>query len=129
MSQCDFKNAKKLARVDNECKAVLDEVALRLQHEPNSKLVVVGYGQEDEDARVNNVEALRAANTKSYLTGGEAKQQIDPARIEARESNARDSGQAAKFYLVPEGGTFTVKDTTVVDETSLPADRTGRPKK
>lgn len=129
VSQCDFKNPKKLARVDNECKAALDEVALRLQHEPNSKLVVVGYGQEDEDARVNNVEALRAANTKSYLTGGEAKQQIDPARIEVRESNARDSGQAAKFYLVPEGGTFTVKDTTVVDETSLPADRTGRPKR
>lgn len=129
MSQCDFKNPKKLARVDNECKAVLDEVALRLQHEPNSKLVVVGYGQEDEDARVNNVEALRAANTKSYLTGGEAKQQIDPARIEVRESNARDSGQAAKFYLVPEGGTFTVKDTTVVDEGALPKDRTGRPKK
>lgn len=129
VSQCDFKNPKKLARVDNECKAVLDEVALRLQHEPNSKLVIVGYAQEDEDARANNVEALRAANTKSYLTGGEAKQQIDSARIEARESNARDSGQTAKFYLVPEGGTFTVQNTTVVDESSLPADRTGKPKK
>ena len=129
VSQCDFKNSKKLARVDNECKAVLDEVALRLQHEPNSKLVIVGFGQEDEGARVKSVEALRAANTKSYLTGGEAKQQIDPARIEVRESNARDSGQAAKFYLVPEGGTFTVKDTTVVDEGALPKDRTGRPKR
>ena len=129
VSQCDFKNPKKLARVDNECKAVLDEVALRLQHEPNSKLVIVGYGLEDEDVRVNNVEGLRAANTKGYLTGGEAKQQIDPARIEARESNARDSGQTAKFYLVPEGGTFTVQNTTVVDESSLPTDRTGKPKK
>ena len=91
-----FESAKKLARVDNQCKAVLDEIALRLQHEPNSKLVIVGCGLDDEDARVKNVEALRTANTKSYLTGGEAKQQIDPARIEARESSARDNGKSAK---------------------------------
>jgi len=75
------------------------------------------------------VESLRAANTKDYLTGGEAKQQIDSGRIELRKSSARDSGNSAKFYFVPEGGNFTVKDTANVDESSLPKDRTGRPKK
>lgn len=129
ISECEFKNARKLARVDNECKAILDEVALRLKQEPNGKLVVVGYAEEDEDVKVPNVESLRAANAKAYLTAGEAKQQIDPNRIEVRESSARDSGKTAKFYFVPEGGTFTLQNTTIVDEASLPADRTGAPKR
>jgi len=129
ISSCDFKNDRTLARVDNECKAALDDVALRMQHEPNGKLVIVGYADPDEAAQVNDLASLRAANAKSYLTGGEAKQQIDPGRIEARESEARDNGNTARFYFVPEGGNFTVKDTTVVDENSLPTDRTGAPSK
>ena len=129
ISECEFKNARKLARVDNECKAVLDEVALRMQHDPNGKLVIVGYADDQNAAMVIDVESLRAANTKDYLTGGEAKQQIDSGRIELRKSSARDSGNSAKFYFVPEGGNFTVKDTANVDESSLPKDRTGRPKK
>jgi hypothetical protein len=129
ISDCEFKNQKKLARIDNECKAILDEVALRLQHEPNGKLVVVGYAEEEEEVEVNNVESLRASNAKTYLTGGEAKQQIDASRIEVRKSDARDTGKKAQFYFVPEGGTFTVKETTIVDESSLPADKTGAPKK
>jgi outer membrane protein OmpA-like peptidoglycan-associated protein len=129
ISDCDFTNAKKMARVDNQCKATLDEVAMRLQQEPNGRLVIVGYAEENEDALVNNVEGLRAVNAKSYLTGGEAKQQIDPARIEARESSDRGNGSKTRFYFVPEGGNFTVQNTTVVDESSLPADRTGAPKK
>ena len=129
VNSCEFKNEHKLARVDNECKAVLDEVALRLQQEPNGKLVIVGYADEEIEAQVNDVESLRAANTKSYLTTGEAKQQIDPNRIEVRKSSDRNSGNTAKFYFVPQGGSFTVKDTTIVDESSLPQDRTGAPKK
>ena len=129
ISDCDFTNAKKMARVDNQCKATLDEVALRLQQEPNGRLVIVGYSEETEDVLVNNVEGLRAVNAKSYLTGGEAKQQIDSARIEARESSDRGNGSKARFYFVPEGGNFTVQNTTVVDESALPADRTGAPKK
>ena len=129
VSECDFNNAKKLARVDNECKAALDQVAIRMQQEPNGRLVIVGYADDQNESLVNDVEALRAANAKNYLTGGEAKQQIDASRIETRKSSARDSGNAAKFYFVPEGGTFTLKDTTTVDENSLPANRTGVPQK
>jgi hypothetical protein len=128
ISDCDFKNEKKRARIDNECKATLDEVALRLQHEPNGKVVVVGFAEEEEEVQVKDLEALRAFNAKSYLTGGEAKQQIDASRIEVRQSSDRGNGQKAKFYFVPEGGNFTVQDTTIVDEATLPADRTGAPK-
>ena len=129
ISECDFTNAKKMARVDNACKATLDEAALRLQHEPNGKLVIVGYADDAEESLVNDVDALRAANAKAYLTAGEAKQQIDPNRIEVRKASTHATAAKAKFYFVPEGGNFTLNDTTVVDENSLPADRTGAPKK
>lgn len=129
VTECDFKSAKTLARVDNECKAALDQVALRMQQEPNGRLVIVGYADDQNESLVTDVEALRAANAKNYLTGGEAKQQIDASRIETRKSSARDSGNVAKFYFVPEGGSFTVQETTIVDENSLPANRTGVPKK
>lgn len=124
ISDCEFNNPRKLARVDNECKAVLDEVALRMQHEPNGKLVVVGCEEEKEDIRVSNVGALRAANAKTYLTGGEAKQQIDASRIEIR-TNSENCGKKANFYFVPEGGNFTQSNTVIVDESTLPADRSG----
>jgi len=127
ISDCDFNNPKKLARVDNECKAVLDEVALRLQHEPNGKLVVVGCAEEEEVVKVSGVDALRAANAKAYLTGGEAKQQIDVSRIEIRTSSTHDCGSKARLYFVPEGGTFTQTNTVIVDESTLPANRLGEP--
>jgi len=126
ISDCEFNNPKKHARVDNECKAVLDEVALRLQHEPNGKLVVVGCADEQEAVTIKDVSSLRAVNAKAYLTGGEAKQQIDSARIEVRKST-NACGKKARFYFVPEGGSFTQTDTVVVDESSIPADRTGGP--
>jgi outer membrane protein OmpA-like peptidoglycan-associated protein len=129
ISECDFNNSKKLARVDNQCKAILDEVALRMQHEPSGKLVIVGYASEIEEGLVNDLESLRAANAKAYLTAGEAKQQIDANRVEARKSSERDISNKARFYFVPEGGNFTLKDTATVDEASLPANRTGAPKK
>jgi hypothetical protein len=127
ISDCDFNNPKKLARVDNECKAVLDEVALRLQHEPNGKVVVVGCAEEEEVAKVSGVDALRAANAKAYLTGGEAKQQIDASRIEIRTSTTHDCGKKARLYFVPEGGTFTQQNTVIVDESTLPANTVGEP--
>jgi len=129
ISECDFNNPKKLARVDNQCKAILDEVALRMQQEPSGRVVIVGYASDIEEGLVNDLESLRAANAKAYLTSGEAKQQIDANRIEARKSSARDISNKARFYFVPEGGNFTMNDTTVVDESSLPANRAGVPKK
>ncbi len=47
--ECKFNQSNKPGRVDNECKAVLDEVALRLQREPNDTVVVVGYVDETGD--------------------------------------------------------------------------------
>src|SRR6185295_14175700 len=42
ISGCDF-GALNSARVDNVCKRVLDDVALRLQNDPRARVVIVGF--------------------------------------------------------------------------------------
>ncbi len=75
LSECDFPNKVKPWRVDNTCKAILDDVAQRLQHDPDAKLVIVGNSEPGEKRK--NLAGERAVNSKAYLSGGEAKQAID----------------------------------------------------
>ncbi len=106
LSECDFSKMAKIRkpwRVDNECKAILDDVAAGLQHEPDSKLVVVGNAEPTEKRK--NLAAERALNAKAYLSGGEAKQGIDASRIDVRTGNA--GTQTAEFWVVPAGATFS----------------------
>jgi outer membrane protein OmpA-like peptidoglycan-associated protein len=116
---CSFdKDKKRPWRVDNACKAVLDEVALRLQREADSKLVVVGHSDPATDKKnADKYAAQRAVNSKEYLSGGEAKQQIDPSRIEVRTGAA--NGQTAEYWLVPAGANFNAADTQTVDENAV----------
>lgn len=116
---CQFdKDKKRPWRVDNACKAVLDDVALRLQREADSKLVVVGHGDPAADKRfADKYAAERAVNSKDYLSGGEAKQQIDPSRIEVRTGGP--AGQTADYWLVPAGATFNQADTQPVNESAV----------
>ena len=114
--ECGFKDPKRPWRVDNECKAVLDDVALRIQREPNGKLVVVGYAAEEEKIKYEQLGGQRAVNVKYYLTSGEGGQKIDPARIEPRVGTKSD--KSAKFYFVPAGSTFT-EESVLVDETQV----------
>jgi hypothetical protein len=115
-SKCDFTNGKKPTRVDNECKAALDDTALRLQQDPDAKLVVVGYAESPNQEKTA---ALRAINVKRYLSGGEGRQQINPGRIEVRTTDG--AGQKVESYLVPAGSSFSMKDTRVVDEAQTAA--------
>lgn len=116
LGECDFKNPKRPERVDNQCKAVLDAVALRLQQEPDGKAIIVGYSEPREMAKGKNLADLRAYNSKMYLTSGEGKQGIDPGRIEVRKSPTAGQGKKARFYFVPAGGQFTPTDNSAVDE-------------
>ena len=77
---------KKPWRVDNECKAILDDVAKNLQQNADNKLVIVGNAEPTEKRK--NLAAERAVNAKAYLSGGEAKQGIDASRIETRTGSA-----------------------------------------
>src|SRR5215475_5782829 len=127
LSECTFNNPGKPARVDNECKATLDTVALKLQQEANGKLVVVGYADNEEEANVRDVRELRAVNTKQYLTTGEGHQTIPAGRIEVR--SAPGPGKRAQFYFVPEGGTFNLSETSIVDESRVQPNNNIRPVK
>jgi outer membrane protein OmpA-like peptidoglycan-associated protein len=116
LNEITFPNEKKPWRVDNTAKAILDDVALRLQREPDAKAVIVGYMDPSEEKLVKKLKlkdlpALRAVDTKYYLT---AEKGIDPSRIETRTGTA--AGNRAEIYIVPAGATFNVPDTTPVDE-------------
>jgi hypothetical protein len=111
---CDFSDPKRAARVDNRCKAVLDEVALQLQREPNGRLVVVGYAEQMEVVDASDIDGQRSVNIKHYLTGGEGQAGIDPARIEAR--TGAHGSKSAKLYFVPQDASFAAGDTVIVDE-------------
>jgi len=117
LSQCDFPNVKKPWRVDNTCKAILDDVALRLQQEPDAKLVIVGNADPSEKRK--NLAAERAVDSKAYLSGGEAKQAIDASRIETRTGNG--GSKTAEYWVVPAGASFDSAGTEPVDETKVKA--------
>jgi hypothetical protein len=117
LSQCDFPNEKKPWRVDNTCKAILDDVAKNLQQNPDSKLVIVGNAEPTEKRK--NLAAERAVNSKAYLATGEAKQGIDPSRMEARTGSA--GTRTAEYWVVPAGASFAGEGTQAVDEGKVKA--------
>jgi hypothetical protein len=111
---CNFSDPKRAARVDNVCKAVLDEVALQLRRDPNGRLVVVGYADEAEVVNVSDIDGQRSVNIKRYLTEGEGQAGIDPARIEAR--TGPHGSRSSKLYFVPQDASFASGETVIVDE-------------
>jgi len=117
LSQCDFPNEKKPWRVDNTCKAILDDVAKNLQQNPDSKLVIVGNADPKEKRK--NLAGERAVDSKFYLTEGEAKQGIDASRIEVRTGGG--GTKTAEYWIVPSGATFDSAGTESVDESKVKA--------
>jgi hypothetical protein len=117
LSQCDFPNKVKPWRVDNTCKAILDDVAKNLQQNAEARLVVVGNSEAGEKRA--NLAAERAVNSKAYLTSGEAQLGIDPSRIETRTGSAGTT--TAEYWVVPAGGTYSGEGTQAVDESKVKA--------
>jgi outer membrane protein OmpA-like peptidoglycan-associated protein len=106
INSIDFKRNN--ARVDNTAKAILDDVALRLQREADATAVVIGQADPGERGAAK-LAADRARNTKAYLTKEKG---IDPTRIETRTGN--DGTMRADIWIVPAGATFTGEGTQVV---------------
>jgi hypothetical protein len=114
--ECTFNMSNKPGRVDNECKAVLDQVALQFQRQPNGTVVVVGYTDEKETVKMTQLAGQRAVNVKYYLTSGEGGAGIDASRIQVKAGTVKS--KSAKIYIVPEGATFS-EESTPVDETQV----------
>jgi len=117
LSDCSYPNKTRPWRVDNTCKAVLDDVAQALKNQADAKLVVVGFADPDELKRRKNLAGERAVDVKAYLSGGEAKQAIDPSRIETRTGPG--GGQKTEHWIVPPGASFTEPETQPVDESTV----------
>lgn len=83
---CQF--AANSARVDNRCKATLDEVALRMKQEGNRIALVIGYSDSRGADRANERASVkRAEAVKSYLV---TRHGIDPSRITAEGKGEAD---------------------------------------
>ncbi len=114
------RDTKRPARVDNEAKACLDQVALSAQQTPDATITVVGEAgpapapkKGHKAVVVDNLAAQRAVNTKAYLV---TEKGIDASRISVRTGT--QSVDEVENYLVPAGATFDsdVPGTTAVDE-------------
>ena len=100
INECSFVNKAKPARVDNACKAALDDVALRLQRDADAHAVVIGQADATE-RRSAKLAMQRADNSKAYLV---TEKGIDASRIETRAGS--DGGQRVDIWIVPAGATF-----------------------
>jgi hypothetical protein len=103
------RDKKRPVRVDNEGKGCLDEVALTLNRDSSSRLVIVGRHTADESS---DSAAERALNVEEYLVREKG---IDPSRLELRTRG--ESGKAVENTLVPAGASFTPGDTSTFDST------------
>ena len=122
------KDKRRPARVDNEAKACLDDVALNAQQKADAALVVVGNSAPTPTPKTKyqrlhavtaaQLAAQRAVNTKAYLV---TEKGLDAARIQVRTGT---NGQnEVEDYLVPAGANFDndVPGTTAVDEHAVRA--------
>lgn len=117
------RDKRRPARVDNEAKACLDDVALNLQRQSDATAVVVGDSATGEKMGPK-LAAQRAVNTKDYLVKEKG---IDASRIQVRTGS--EPGKQVQNYLVPSGANFDndVQGTTQINEDSVrPQSRTGR---
>jgi hypothetical protein len=91
-------------RIDNVCKRILDDVALRLQNEPRASAVIIGYS-DPKERRPAQVAGDRGTNAVKYL----GEKGIDASRITTRtgagQAGATDNRHIDVIY-VPEGATY-----------------------
>ncbi len=94
-ANCNVK-AGSPTKVTNVCKAMLDNAALALKHDPTAMLLLIGNANPSE---VKSLALARAANVKAYFTRSEAKLGIDSNRIEVVGGTA--GTRTVELWLVP----------------------------
>ena len=83
------------AYVNNEAKAVLDDVAMRLQRDSDSSLVVLGLVENGE---TKDLAQKRASNAADYLSKSKG---IDTKRLQQQDGG--EYGNKAELWLLPPG--------------------------
>jgi hypothetical protein len=100
------------ARINNEHKACLDQIALALQQDPRAALVIDGH--RDSSERIG-ISLTRANNARDYLV---TEKGVDSARITVRnfgDTCPQEKGEAqlnrrVEFFILPEGATMSDVD-------------------
>jgi len=104
INECPFGQGS--AVVNNVCKRVLDDLAVRLQAEPKAKAVLVGFAEPKERAGTK-LAAERAENARKYLA---QKKGVDAARVDVRSSVGPESegkhNRRIDVVWVPDGATY-----------------------
>ena len=102
--ECDFKKMSS-TKVDNVCSRTLDDVVLRLQNDPASKVVLVGYADPTHEANGKIAES-RTENVKKYLE----KSGINGSRVTTQTAGgvegADQSNRRVDIIRVPEGASY-----------------------
>ena len=103
LNECQF--AQNSARVDNVCKAKLDDIVLRLQSEPDATLAIVGYAESNE-TNPAQLAQNRANNTRTYFTQDRG---MPAGRFDVRTGTGAVGAEYRRvdLHLVPAGATFT----------------------
>jgi hypothetical protein len=96
LTSLDFKPNS--AYVDNRSKAILDDVALKLQQDPSSTAVLTGAAMDPEPTRLAN---QRATNAMTYLTKSKG---IDGQRLQVKTGSA--SGRIVDIWSLPAGASL-----------------------
>ncbi|MGH9681470.1 MAG: Ig-like domain-containing protein, partial [Candidatus Acidiferrales bacterium] len=103
ISDCAFGKPMS-TRIDNVCKRILDDVALRLENEPRANAVIVGYS-DPKERKPQKIAQDRATNAVKYL----GEKGIDASRITTRagsgQAGAKDN-RRIDIIWVPEGATY-----------------------
>jgi hypothetical protein len=104
VNQCLF-NRQLGTRVDNVCKRILDDIALRLQNEPRATTVIIGYSDPKERG-ASKIAGDRAANAVKYL----GEKGINTSRVTTRtgsgQAGADKQNRRIDVIWVPEGATY-----------------------
>jgi outer membrane protein OmpA-like peptidoglycan-associated protein len=109
------RDKRRPARVDNEAKACLDDIALNLQRSSDAKIAIVGNAASTEKTGAK-VAAARAVNTKEYLV---TEKGIDASRITTYTGS--QDGKTVTSTLIPTGATLDSTGLTPVDESAVKA--------
>ena len=109
------RDAKRPARVDNEAKACLDDIALKLQSSSDAKIAIVGNAGTSEKMG-SKLAGERAVNTKDYLV---TEKGIDASR--ATVYTGSTDGKTVTTTLIPTGATLSTSGLTTVDESAVKA--------
>jgi outer membrane protein OmpA-like peptidoglycan-associated protein len=104
VSACDFTIGS--ARADNVCKRNLDDVAVRLQSDPKSKVVLTGYA-DPKEPRTDKLATQRGEICKKYL---DEKSGIDASRVEVRTApgtpGAGQENRRVDIIFAPDGASY-----------------------